>query len=54
MAADDGASVSAVAIRELAAVSKRVDNRALFGALPDLGVSNADILRALDADRLEP
>lgn len=51
LAARDGTSVGAVAVRELAEVSRRADNPALLGALPDLGVSMASIIEDLDADR---
>ena len=53
LAVNDGASVSAVAVRELSEVSRRVDNRALLSALPDLGIPIQTILTALDADRAE-
>lgn len=51
LAARDGTSVGAVAVRELAEVSRRADNPALLGALPDLGVDVATILADLDAGR---
>jgi hypothetical protein len=51
LAARDTISVSAVAVRELAEVSRPADNPALLGALPDLGVSAAEILEDLDAVR---
>ena len=51
LAARDATSVSAVAVRELAEVSRRADNPALLGALPDLGIDTADILGALDDER---
>src|SRR5439155_8681737 len=38
LAATEGASVNADAVRELAEASRRADNPALLGALPDLGV----------------
>jgi plasmid stability protein len=38
LAARDGTSVGAVAVRELSEVSRRADNPALLGALPDLHV----------------
>lgn len=46
-----GASVSAVAVRELAEVSRRADNAALLGGLPDLEVDPASIVRDVDAER---
>ncbi len=51
LAARDATSVSAVAIRELAEVSRRADNPALLGALPDLGIDTATIVSDLDAER---
>jgi hypothetical protein len=51
LAALDATSVSAVAIRELAAVSRRADNPALLAALPDLGIDTSSIVSDLEADR---
>lgn len=51
LAARDGSSVGAVAVRELAEASRRADNPALLGALPDLGVRMESIVEGLDADR---
>lgn len=51
LAARDGTSISAVAVRELADVSRRADNPVLLGALPDLGVDGPDIVADLDAER---
>lgn len=51
LAARDATSLSAVAVRELAEVSRRADNPALLGALPDLGVDAAEILADVEADR---
>ncbi|MEW6581445.1 MAG: antitoxin [Actinomycetota bacterium] len=53
LAARDGTSVGAVAVRELAEVSRRADNPALLGTLPDLGVDVTAILDDLDARRGE-
>lgn len=53
LAARDGMSVGAVAVRELAEVSRRADNSALLGALPDLGVDATTIVGDLDAERSE-
>ncbi len=53
LAARDGTSVSAVAIRELADVSRRADNAALLGSLPDLGVDVATIVATMDAERAD-
>jgi hypothetical protein len=44
-------SVSAVAIRELAEASRRADNPALLGALPDLNIDAAALVDDLDAER---
>jgi plasmid stability protein len=51
LAASEGTSVSAVAVRELAQSSRRADNPALLGALPDLDVAAATIVADLDAER---
>lgn len=51
LAERDGTSVSAVAVRELAEVSRRADNAALLAGLPDLGISTEDIVSDLDAER---
>jgi hypothetical protein len=53
LASSEGVSVNAVAVRELAQASRRADNPALLGRLPDLGVDVADILAALEAERAE-
>ena len=51
LAARDGTSVGAVAVRELADVSRRADNPALLGVLPDLDVDARQILDDLDSER---
>lgn len=51
LAASESTSVNAVAVKELAAVSRRVDNAALLGALPDLGVDAGKIVTDLEAER---
>jgi hypothetical protein len=51
LAARDGTSVSAVAVRELADVSRRADNPGLIGDLPDLGIDVAQIVRAVEQER---
>ncbi len=51
LAARDGSSVSAVATRELAEVSRRADNPALLGTLPDLDITTETIVAELDAGR---
>ena len=53
LAARDATSVSAVAVRELADVSRRADNPALLGALPDLGAEVPMILSDVDAGRAD-
>jgi len=53
LAAREGLSVSAFAVRELAEAARRADNGALLGALPDLGVSAATIVADLEAARSE-
>ena len=47
----DATSVGAVAVRELTEVSRRADNPALLGALPDIGVDVTDIVTDLHRDR---
>lgn len=51
LAARDGASVSAVAVRELADVLRRADNSALMGALPDLDIEVRTIADDLGNER---
>ncbi|GDY32053.1 antitoxin [Gandjariella thermophila] len=51
LAAREATSVSAIAVRELAEVSRRADNPELLGALPDLGVSTATIVSDIEAGR---
>lgn len=53
LAARDAMSVNAVAVRELAEVTRRVDNAAVFASLPDLGISNAEIVEAVEEGRAE-
>lgn len=53
LARRDRTSVGAVAVRELADVSRRADNPALLGALPDLGVDPAVIVAEIEAARAE-
>jgi plasmid stability protein len=53
LAAQDGMSVSAVALRELTEASRRADNPALLGVLPDHGVTTAAIVAELDAERAQ-
>ena len=51
LAARDGLSVSAFALRELREVARRADNPALLGELPDLGASAEDVVTDLDGAR---
>ena len=53
LAARDATSVGAVAVRELAEVSRRAGNPALLGALHDLGLNAATILYDLEAGRAD-
>jgi plasmid stability protein len=53
LAARDATSVAAVAVRELAEVSRRADNPALLGALPDLDLDPATIDSDLEDGRAE-
>ncbi len=53
LAARDGTSVGAVAVRELADVSRRADNPALLGALPDLAIDVSQIIVEVDSERAE-
>ena len=46
-----GTSVEAVAIRELDAATRRVDNAPLVATLPHLGLSASAIVGAVDDDR---
>lgn len=51
LAARDGTSVGAVAVRELADVSRRADNPDLMGALTDLHVDVMEVVDDLDSER---
>jgi plasmid stability protein len=51
LAARDGVSVNAVAVRELTDVSRRADNPALMAALPDLGIDVRTIMNDLGTGR---
>ena len=53
LAAQDATSVGALAVRELSEASRRADNPALLGALPDVGVEIATILTDIDGERAE-
>jgi plasmid stability protein len=51
LAAREGLSVSAFAVRELSAAARRADNPALLAELPDLDVSAKDVVIDLEAGR---
>lgn len=53
MAKYEGISVNAVAIRELAEASRRIDNAALLESLPHHDITMAQILKNLDEARSE-
>lgn len=51
LAERDATSVGAVAVRELSDVSRRADNPALLGTLPDLDIDPATIVAAIEDER---
>lgn len=51
LADHDGTSVGAVAVRELSDVSRRAENPALLGELPDLGVDPLAIVDGVEQVR---
>jgi len=51
LAASEGMSMNAVAVRELAEVSRRADNTELLEALPDFGVKASRIVSGLEDER---
>ena len=51
LAARQGMSVSAVALRELTEASRRVDNAQLLAELPDHGIDPVVVTDDLDAGR---
>ena len=51
LAAREGLSVSSFALRELTESSRRADNAALLGVLPDLEVPVAVVIAGLEAGR---
>lgn len=53
LAERDGTSLGAVAVRELTDVSRRADNAALLGVLPDLDIATSRLLDDLEAVRAE-
>jgi len=53
LAARDGASVAATAVKELAEATRRADNPALLGALPDVDLDTRTIIGHVSAGRAE-
>jgi hypothetical protein len=53
LAERDRTSVSAVAVRELAEASRRVDNPALLGELPNVDIDVAELVGGSDAERAD-
>lgn len=53
LAALDATSVGAVAVRELAEVSRRADNPRILESLPDLDVDTSVIVGEVGAERIE-
>lgn len=53
LATRDATSVGAVAVRELAEVSRRADNPLLLGMLPDLDVDTSLVIEDLDRERAD-
>jgi hypothetical protein len=51
LAEADATSIGAVAVRELTEVSRRADNPALLGRLPDLSVDVNTVVDDLDSER---
>lgn len=51
LAAREGLSVSALAVRELSAISRRADNSSLLDELPDLDVDPATIVKSVHSGR---
>ena len=51
LASREGLSVSAFAVRELAESTRRADNAALLGELPDLEVSAQEVVADLESER---
>lgn len=51
LAAREGLSVSAFAVRELTEIARRADNPALLGALPDLEVPVSAVVAGLQEAR---
>jgi hypothetical protein len=53
LAAASRTSVAVVAVRELAELSRRADNPALLGTLPNVGVGTSELVEDLIAERDE-
>jgi hypothetical protein len=53
LAERDNTSVSAVAVRELAEASRRADNPALLGQLPDLNIDTGELIHDLQIERAD-
>lgn len=51
LAAREGMSVSAFAVRELGEVARRAANPELLGDLPDLDIPAASVLESIEAGR---
>jgi len=51
LAAREGLSVSAFAVRELAGVARRADNPALLGDLPNIGIDAGAVVGDLEVGR---
>lgn len=51
LAAREGLSVSAFAVRELGEVARRADNPALLGDLPDLDIPATSVLESIEVGR---
>ena len=47
----ENTSVSALAVRELAAASRRVDNPELLADLPDLNIATSALVDGIDSER---
>jgi plasmid stability protein len=53
LAARDGMSVSTFAVKELTEASRRANNSALLGELPDHAVTAAEVVGDIEAGRAE-
>jgi plasmid stability protein len=51
LAAREGLSVSAFAVRALSEIARRADNPALLAGLPDLGLVAGDLVRDIETGR---